>query len=111
MKNYLEFEKEIKSLEEQVDGLKSPFGSEGISEVDTQKISSTQAELDKKLKTGKMIDIPSKSAGGKAGPPTKFKVTKNARGEVELQNPKQMPGEPKKFVYNKDELAGILNAN
>ena len=68
-------------------------------------------ELDKNLKPGKMIDLPSKSAGGKAGPPTKFKVTKNARGEVELQNPKQMPGEPKKFVYNKDELAGILNAN
>lgn len=68
-------------------------------------------ELDKSLKPGKMIDLPSKSAGGKAGPATKFKVTKNARGEVELQNPKQMPGEPKKFVYNKDELAGILNAN
>ena len=30
MKNYLEFEKEIKALEQEVDGLKSPFGSEGI---------------------------------------------------------------------------------
>ena len=38
MKNYLEFEKEIKTLEEELDGLKSPFGSEGISEVDTKKI-------------------------------------------------------------------------
>ena len=38
MKNYLEFEKEIKTLEEEVDNLKSPFGSEGISEVDTKKI-------------------------------------------------------------------------
>ena len=38
MKNYLEFEKEIKALEQEVDSLKSPFGSEGISEVDTQKI-------------------------------------------------------------------------
>ena len=38
MKNYLEFEKEIKSLETDLDSLKSPFGSEGISEVDTQKI-------------------------------------------------------------------------
>ena len=37
MKNYLEFEKEIKALEQEVDGLKSSFGSEGISEVDTQK--------------------------------------------------------------------------
>ena len=41
MKNYLEFEKEIKALEEEGDGLKNPFGSEGISEVDTKKIKST----------------------------------------------------------------------
>ena len=50
MKNYLEFEKEIKSLEEEVDGLKSPFGSEGISEVDTKKIQNTQSEINEKLK-------------------------------------------------------------
>ena len=41
MKNYLEFEKKIKELEQEVDGLKSPFGSEGISEVDTKKIKDT----------------------------------------------------------------------
>ena len=50
MKNYLEFEKEIKSLEEEVDGLKSPFGAEGISEVDTKKIQNTQAEINERLK-------------------------------------------------------------
>jgi|TARA_B100001093_G_C26722729_1_gene968574 acetyl-CoA carboxylase carboxyl transferase subunit alpha len=50
MRNYLEFEKEIKSLEEEVDGLKSPFGSEGISEVDTKKIQNTQNEINEKLK-------------------------------------------------------------
>ena len=50
MKNYLEFEKEIKELEDEVDSLKSPFGSEGISEVDTQKIKSTQEEINEKLK-------------------------------------------------------------
>ena len=50
MKNYLEFEKEIKSLEEQVDELKSPFGSEGISEVDTKKIQNTQFEINEKFK-------------------------------------------------------------
>ena len=33
MKNYLDFEKEIKALEQEVDGLKSPFGSEGITEL------------------------------------------------------------------------------
>ena len=50
MKNYLDFEKEIKALEEEVEGLKSPFGSEGISEVDTKKIQQTQAEINQKLK-------------------------------------------------------------
>ena len=50
MKNYLEFEKEIKALEEEVNGLKSPFGSEGISEVDTKKIQKTQNEINEKLK-------------------------------------------------------------
>ena len=50
MKNYLEFEKEIKALEQEVDGLKSPFGSEGISEVDTKKIKNTQNEINEKLK-------------------------------------------------------------
>ena len=49
MKNYLEFEKEIKALEEKVEELKSPFGSEGISEVDTKKIQETQNEINEKL--------------------------------------------------------------
>jgi len=49
MKNYLEFEKEIKSLEEEVSNLKNPFGSEGISEVDTKKIKNTQDEINQKL--------------------------------------------------------------
>ena len=50
MKNYLEFEKEIKDLEQEVDNLKSPFGSEGISEVDTKKILDTQSQINEKLK-------------------------------------------------------------
>tara|TARA_B100000963_G_scaffold354977_1_gene372403 strand:+ start:366 stop:1472 length:1107 start_codon:yes stop_codon:yes gene_type:complete len=50
MKNYLEFEKEIKSLENEVETLKSPFGNEGISEVDTQRIKKTQDEINEKLK-------------------------------------------------------------
>ena len=49
MKNYLDFEKEIKALEQEADGLRSPFGSEGISEVDTKKIKNTQEEINKKL--------------------------------------------------------------
>ena len=47
MKNYLDFEKEIKALEQEIDGLKSPFGSEGITEVDTNKIKNTQQEINK----------------------------------------------------------------
>ncbi len=49
MRNYLDFEKEIKALEQEVDDLKSPFGSDGISEVDTDKIKSTQSEINQKL--------------------------------------------------------------
>ena len=50
MKNYLEFEREIKALEDKMQELKSPFGSEGISEVDTKKIQQTQNEINDKLK-------------------------------------------------------------
>ena len=50
MKNYLDFEKEIKSLEEEVDGLKNPFGSEGLAEVDTKKIKETQEQINLKLR-------------------------------------------------------------
>ena len=50
MKNYLSFESEIKNLESEIEKLKDPFNQDGLSEVDTQKISSTQVELDKKLK-------------------------------------------------------------
>ena len=50
MKNYLNFEADIKYLEEELDKLKDPFNQSGLSEVDTNKISKTQDELDKKLK-------------------------------------------------------------
>ena len=50
MKNYLNFETDIKNLESELDKLKDPYNQEGLSEVDTNKISKTQEELDKKLK-------------------------------------------------------------
>ena len=51
MKTYLEFEKEIKNLEEELEKLKDPYDKkEGISEVDTQKINDIQNEIDEKLK-------------------------------------------------------------
>jgi len=51
MKNYLEFEQDIKTLENELEKLKDPFNEGGISEVDTNKISEIQNELDAKLKT------------------------------------------------------------
>jgi len=50
MKNYLDFEKEIKSLDSDLASLKSPFGMEGISQVDTLKIKKTEEEINNKLK-------------------------------------------------------------
>ncbi len=50
MKNYLNFETEIKDLETELDKLKDPYNQSGLSEVDTKKISQTQSELDEKLK-------------------------------------------------------------
>tara|TARA_B100001121_G_scaffold247452_1_gene222775 strand:- start:549 stop:1646 length:1098 start_codon:yes stop_codon:yes gene_type:complete len=50
MKNYLNFESEIKELENELENLKDPFNQEGLSEVDTKKINKTQEELDQKLK-------------------------------------------------------------
>ena len=50
MKNYLNFETDIKNLETEIEKLKAPYNQDGLSEVDTKKISETQAELDKKLR-------------------------------------------------------------
>ncbi len=50
MKNYLEFEKDIKTLEDEMELLKNP-GNQSISEVDTNKIKSTQDQINSKLKS------------------------------------------------------------
>jgi len=49
MKNYLNFETDIKNLELELEKLKDPFNKEGLSEVDTNKISKIQSEIDLKL--------------------------------------------------------------
>jgi len=49
MKNYLNFETEIKNLESEIEKLKDPYNQDGLSEVDTKKISESQKEIDKKL--------------------------------------------------------------
>jgi acetyl-CoA carboxylase carboxyl transferase subunit alpha len=51
MKNYLNFETEIKDLETEIDKLKDPYNQSGLSEVDTKKISEAENELDKRLKS------------------------------------------------------------
>ena len=50
MKNYLNFEGDIKKLEAEIDQLKDPYNEDGISEVDTDKISQLQREIDNELK-------------------------------------------------------------
>jgi len=51
MKNYLNFESDIKNLESELEKLKDPYNNEeGISEVDTDRISKIQSEIDLKLK-------------------------------------------------------------
>ena len=52
MKNYLNFEIDIKNLESELEKLKDPYNNQsGLSEVDTQRISKIQNELDEKLKS------------------------------------------------------------
>ena len=51
MKNYLNFETEIKNLEDEIEKLKDPYNQSGLSEVDTKKISTIQNELDERLKS------------------------------------------------------------
>jgi len=50
MKNYLNFETDIKNLEVEMEKLKDPYNQDGLSEVDTKKIFASQEEIDKKLK-------------------------------------------------------------
>jgi len=49
MKNYLNFETDIKNLEIEIEKLKDPYNQDGLSEVDTKKISESQKEIDEKL--------------------------------------------------------------
>ena len=49
MKNYLNFETDIQKLETEIEKLKDPYNQDGLSEVDTKKISESQEEIDRKL--------------------------------------------------------------
>ena len=45
MKNYLDFERDIKALEEEIEKLKDPYNKEGISEINTSKISEIELQI------------------------------------------------------------------
>tara|TARA_B100002019_G_C21200296_1_gene563655 strand:+ start:84 stop:1193 length:1110 start_codon:yes stop_codon:yes gene_type:complete len=49
MKNYLNFENEVKDLEAELDILRDPYNKEGISEVNTNEISSFENKINAKL--------------------------------------------------------------
>ena len=50
MKNYLNFETDIKNLEIELEKLKDPYNQDGISQVNTDKIVKVQNEIDQRLK-------------------------------------------------------------
>jgi len=50
MKSYLDFERNIKDLEEELEKLKDPFNKDGLTEVETEKIFNLQNEIDDKLR-------------------------------------------------------------
>ena len=45
MKNYLNFEQDIKNLEIELDKLKDPYNQEGLSEVDTKRYRKSNQKL------------------------------------------------------------------
>ena len=57
---------------------------------------------DQMLQPGKEVELPTQGTGG----PQKFKVTKVAGNEVEIENPEgnKNPSQPRKLVYTKDDL-------
>ena len=50
MKNYLNFETELKNLEDELDKLKDPYNQDGLTEVNTSKINKVEEEINHKLK-------------------------------------------------------------
>ena len=54
MINYLNFETDIKDLETELEKLNDPYNQEGLSEVNTDKISKIQSEIDDKLNVSKI---------------------------------------------------------
>ena len=68
-----------------------------------------QKTTSKKIGPGKMIKLPTQNALGKIGPPKNFRVKQVKGDEVEIINPMPKPGEPTRFVFNKNELGSIID--
>ena len=60
MRNYLDFEKELKSLEDNLESSKNPFDKDGISEVDVKKSKRFKMKSMKNLKVFILILIAGK---------------------------------------------------
>ena len=60
MKNYLNFEKDIKSLENEIEKLQDPFAKDGITQVETGKLAKLQNDLSSKLNKFIQTLIPGK---------------------------------------------------
>ena len=58
-------------------------------------------ELDRQLKPGGSVKLPTSTNSAK---PANFKVKKTVGQDVEIENPRPKPGEPKSFIFNKDDL-------
>ena len=71
---------------------------------DTPQDQELDRQIDQQVRPGKKIKIPA----GQAKRPTNFKVVKSTDKDVEIENPMPKPGEPKKFVYKKDDLKQAL---
>jgi len=62
------------------------------------------ASASTELRTGATVDLPTKTPGGKKA----FKVTRAQGDDIEIEDPQAKPGEPRRMVYNKDDLAAAM---
>jgi hypothetical protein len=62
-------------------------------------------ELERNIRPGGTLKLPTQNNTNK---PADFKVRRTVGQDVEIENPRPKPGEPKSFVFNKDELKNQL---
>lgn len=62
-------------------------------------------ELERNIRPGGTLKLPTQTNTNK---PTDFKVRRTVGQDVEIENPRPKPGEPKSFVFNKDDLKNQL---